>query len=517
MNHTRPTCLLLLILLLSACAARPIEPPVSTATPLPGATTTATNTATPAPSMTPTTPPSPTVTLSPTVTPISMLEVGNLTVPDPRHTVPEMFDPQKPDAPISRYVHALKSAGIEITVEQVVQELQFQQLEDQDDYSSVVALTADGTPLLFAEKDQDGEWKPWSMDTLKPLFERIGILTGALVNTSEPYQNPSYQARLANNFHIVLPDGDFYQDTIDRLGAGKAAAQQAVALRNHQILYIHAGFFRYDQKYLENQTLDQRLTKLRNRAKTVLGFAKRVDGKTQTQPTIVNIFNEPFGRYISESSGEDIATWKVESIAQQTWGADTLIESYVLFYNEAQIQGLRVGEDVLFVFTEYGVNTDNPKTHLALRELDRARKEIAERLNLPIEQVQFGVSLEQRYDESNPLDLPNSSLGRVRPPTEEELASTTKQFMAVAAFVMFTECSDTNASPEQRQARFRTLLKVGSELGVKAIIFENPLRFTSEEPDLTYRNTDLFTPQYAPSAGYFDLAQYALSIPARER
>lgn len=154
------------------------------------------------------------------------------------------------------------------------------------------------------------------MDTLQPLFERIGILTGALVNTSEPYQNPSYQARLANNFHIVLPDGDFYQDTIDRLGAGKAAAQQAMALRNHQILYIHAGFFRYDQKYLEDQTPDQRLTKLRNRAKTVLGFAKRVDGKTQTQPTIVNIFNEPFGRYISESSGEDIATWKVESIAQ---------------------------------------------------------------------------------------------------------------------------------------------------------------------------------------------------------
>jgi hypothetical protein len=52
--------------------------------------------------------------------------VGDLSVPDPRVTNPELFDLRKPDAPIPQFVNAMKMAGIEITAEQVAQGIIFE-------------------------------------------------------------------------------------------------------------------------------------------------------------------------------------------------------------------------------------------------------------------------------------------------------------------------------------------------------------------------------------------------------
>ncbi len=76
----------LVTLILSACApgAAPTPVPATRAAPLP--------TATP--------------------TPLPTLQVGDLTVPDPRATNPELFDLQKPDAPAPQFVNAMKMAGL---------------------------------------------------------------------------------------------------------------------------------------------------------------------------------------------------------------------------------------------------------------------------------------------------------------------------------------------------------------------------------------------------------------------
>ncbi len=131
---------LLVNLLLSACApvtaptpapsATPMSiavlAPTSTATPI--ATATATLSPTPTDTATPSPTPSPTATATPTPIPtLPPEQVGGLSgVPDPRLTNPELFDLTRSDAPIPQFVNAMRMAGIEITGEQVLEELRFE-------------------------------------------------------------------------------------------------------------------------------------------------------------------------------------------------------------------------------------------------------------------------------------------------------------------------------------------------------------------------------------------------------
>jgi hypothetical protein len=92
--------LLLVNLILSACA--PVSAPTPTsapsATPFPTATATPTSTATSTST--------PTATPTATPTPIPTIQVGNLSVPDPRVTNPELFDVTKKGSPIVEYANA---------------------------------------------------------------------------------------------------------------------------------------------------------------------------------------------------------------------------------------------------------------------------------------------------------------------------------------------------------------------------------------------------------------------------
>jgi hypothetical protein len=119
---------LLVNLMLSACApvSAPTSTPAPSATPLPTATAAPTSTPTATPTATP--------------TPIPTIQVGNLSVPDPRVTNPELFDLRKPDAPIPQFVNAMKMAGIEITAEQVAQGITYEALKGKNGNLFVVAV-----------------------------------------------------------------------------------------------------------------------------------------------------------------------------------------------------------------------------------------------------------------------------------------------------------------------------------------------------------------------------------------
>jgi GH35 family endo-1,4-beta-xylanase len=139
---------LLVNMILSACApvSAPTTTPAPSATPLPTATTTPISTATP------TSTPTPTPTATPT--PIPTIQVGNLSVPDPRVTNPELFDLRNPNAPIPQFVNAMKMAGIEITAEHVAQGITYEALKDKDGNPLVVAVY-NLAPALFPEKYRD--------------------------------------------------------------------------------------------------------------------------------------------------------------------------------------------------------------------------------------------------------------------------------------------------------------------------------------------------------------------------
>jgi hypothetical protein len=65
----------------------------------------------------------PTATPTATPTPIPTIQVGNLSMPDPRVTNPELFDLRNPDAPIPQFVNAMQARGINIEPRTVITEL----------------------------------------------------------------------------------------------------------------------------------------------------------------------------------------------------------------------------------------------------------------------------------------------------------------------------------------------------------------------------------------------------------
>ncbi len=230
---------LLVNLLLSACAPVTGPTPTPSATPLSiavlaptsTATPTATVTATPSPTPTDTATPSPTATATPTPIPtLPPEQVGGLSgVPDPRVTNPELFDLTRRDAPIPQFVNAMKNAGIGVSAEEVLSNLQFiskkgdgTPLLDKDDRPFVVAAynldpnpnqtgeTLEGPiPLFIATQNENGEWG-WRKLTPKEAKNK-GINTGLtwfIDFTQSWHPDHSTYTRIFNQFDTNLIDAE---------------------------------------------------------------------------------------------------------------------------------------------------------------------------------------------------------------------------------------------------------------------------------------------------------------------
>jgi hypothetical protein len=211
---------LLVNLMLSACApaSAPTPTPAPSATPLPTATTTPISTATP------TSTPTPTPTATPT--PIPTIQVGNLSVPDPRVTNPELFDLRNSNALIPQFVNAMKMAGIEITAEQVAQGITYEALKDKDGNPFVVAVynlasslfpeqyrvLAGSIPLLIAKKGEGG----WIWETIyyQDLGKNLGIDTSVLFDGSSSIELLRNRKSIRMNFTFATIPYEYRYDEI---------------------------------------------------------------------------------------------------------------------------------------------------------------------------------------------------------------------------------------------------------------------------------------------------------------
>jgi ABC-type transport system substrate-binding protein len=150
---------LLVNLMLSTCApvSAPTSTPAPSATPLPTATAVPTSTATPTST--------PTATPTATPTPIPTIQVGNLSVPDPRATNPELFDVTKKGSPIVEYANAFKLnsadvlAGLHPEVEKPKGMPEF-----------ITMRTSDEVALMMATQNENGEWV-WQRQLLPNIGE----------------------------------------------------------------------------------------------------------------------------------------------------------------------------------------------------------------------------------------------------------------------------------------------------------------------------------------------------------
>ncbi|MGB9845848.1 MAG: endo-1,4-beta-xylanase, partial [Methanothermobacter tenebrarum] len=66
----------------------------------------------------------------------------------------------------------------------------------------------------------------------------------------------------------------------------------------------------------------------------------------------------------------------------QTYGKDIITEVYIRAYQKALELGLTPGEDIIFLYTDYGIELPGPKSNFVYRELERSIKDIRDKLDL---------------------------------------------------------------------------------------------------------------------------------------
>lgn len=140
-----------------------------------------------------------TVILEPTraASPVPMLEVGGLQIPDPKASNPELFDLTKPDSPIVQFANAfgVKPEEVGSLTPQLLTGIDGKQfvVMTTGDLTSTTNYDESGTPLLIAEQGENGKWE-WSEATLKNVGEKEGILFGSML-TGWYVRDPNYMGQ----------------------------------------------------------------------------------------------------------------------------------------------------------------------------------------------------------------------------------------------------------------------------------------------------------------------------------
>lgn len=201
---------LLVVIILASCA--PAAKVVPTETTIP------TSTVTPIP---------PTPTITPT--PIPTIDIEGQNIPDPRFSNPELFNLEKPNAPIPQFVHALSSAGVEVSAKAVNAGLVYKAIKAKNGDTAILLMTTDftetsydegGIPLfVYMKNAKTGEYA-WSITYLKDVASLHGILTGAVINAAEEFDLNEKTGMFTNNFNMATMSwgstDDIATDIMDR-------------------------------------------------------------------------------------------------------------------------------------------------------------------------------------------------------------------------------------------------------------------------------------------------------------
>jgi len=167
--------------------------------------------------------------------------VGDLSVPDPRITNPELFDLKNKEAPIPQFANALENAGINLTPEEIAQGITYVStkedgtpLVDKDGNPFVVAVynldpslfpkeyqdLAGPIPLMIAKRGENG-WE-WSIKVIPTLSNALNKKIGVFVDPR--YNKPNTNGDvLIKNFNLISP-GAFSWDWVRRKGQDISAA-----------------------------------------------------------------------------------------------------------------------------------------------------------------------------------------------------------------------------------------------------------------------------------------------------
>jgi len=256
-------------LILSACApvSAPRPTPAPSATPFPIATAKHTNTPTATPTATP--------------TPIPTIQVGNLSVPDPRVTNPELFDLRNPNAPIPQFANAFN-----INPKDVLSGLHPEVEKPQGMPEFITMRTTDGVALMMATRNEKGEWV-WQNATPGIYWHAQGKFIGVYLAGDEVDEQKdtvikyfSYGALGLNG--TVRPGPDIIERKPDKASKSFNVAHAG----NMGVLFHYVAEPGKFPKYVNKNNVEEWMI---NRLKETLNVYKRYK-----PPFIFLEYNEPF-------------------------------------------------------------------------------------------------------------------------------------------------------------------------------------------------------------------------------
>lgn len=273
---------LLIIIILASCAPAAKVVPTETAI--------LTSTVTPIP---------PTLTITPT--PIPTIDIDGQNIPDPRFSNPELFNLEKSNAPIPQFVHALSSAGVEVSAKAVNEGLVYKAIKSKNGDMAILLMTTDlpetpynegSIPIFVYMKDSKTTEYAWRVAYLKDIASLHNILIGAVINAYEETEINKKTKMFTNNFNMATMSWSSVDVTLDIMDRDTQSRLNGLESENLQeMMWFHLGDIP-----LENKTFA-------SKDEAVAYVNSEIDKITEKygdKMTIVNIFNEvnPFTKTV---------------------------------------------------------------------------------------------------------------------------------------------------------------------------------------------------------------------------
>ena len=241
--------------------------------------------------------------------------------------------------------------------------------------------------------------------TLSELARAYGIDIGITVGRDEKWQDPRYKDVVLKNATIIIPAGEFMQTTMDVHGEHLADPFINWAVQNNKKLRIHELFWHQDIGNELKQIVAASKTTEELR-QNVLGYMDRRIRRVlniipsqvrKTLPLEIVFANEAMWYYHPDQRGGYSGSPETGGLNTSpyfyTLGPQWLTEAYVKTYQIAGEMGFDQ-DSIKLIYNDYDIELPGPKAELIKRELAQRKQEIAQRLGIPVEDVQLYIGMQ---------------------------------------------------------------------------------------------------------------------------
>jgi len=400
------------------------------------------------------------------------IPLENLAVPDPRITNPELFDLTNREAPIPQFVNAMQEIGINIDPQDIITELgnnhETRQGSDGKTYI-LTTYTVEGqngarySMGLIADQDEKGEWR-WR-ELIPRIIDNLFLANdfGVLLNDQD-YRNP-YLSRIAS----VIWEQPFTRTWVENHGRNQInKLMELLQFLDRPTLYMHPGMWHLDidSNLRHASSREEVINYIKWLAHDYMRDAKRaydITGKT----VMINFANEPWW---ADPPNNPVNVGWLESPYYRYLGRDYLVEGYIAFYNAGIENGLRPGEDFRLILSVDGIFFPNQKLDLAINTIQTMKREISNRLGIPVENVQIDLAIQWRFDPTV-TGGQMSNEGRYRMPTEDELRTALRKIREAGIPFHIVEFEVANTPNEEYDRILQTLSQLAVENGALTITY----------------------------------------------